>query len=202
MAKPRYADANPYVVAYLRTGDYVRDRQIPGIFECFRLTGPHARGELRQIWLELRDEILDAWIAERPGTRPYGWWEFDAPRWRPEAWCRDLSAEVAAWFCEPRRRVGGIGTPTYDVLNVMPEFAFGVPTSWVSRYDELHYEGFTGLAPRADDPPRFESQASYLDRHGLLPAAERRVLTATDFAPEILELPVDDDDADRPGRTD
>jgi hypothetical protein len=99
------------------------------------------------------------------------------------------------------------------VLNVIPEFACGIPTSWVSAFDEQYYNGrardihgtpigteyhegmFEGLAPRAEDPPRFESQASYLDRHGLLTPGERRVLTAIDFAPEILDLTADDESA-------
>jgi hypothetical protein len=39
-----------------------------------------------------------------------------------------------------------------------------------------------------DDPPVFESQASYLLRLGLLDASERRRLTAADFAPERAAL--------------
>jgi hypothetical protein len=90
------------------------------------------------------------------------------------------------WTCEPRRRVGGVGTPAYEVLNVVPEFACGLPIAWVSHYDETHYaRPFTGVAPRADDPPRFESQASYCDRHDVLTTRERRILTAVDFAPEV-----------------
>ena len=33
-------------------------------------------------------------------------------------------------------------------------------------------------------PPQFESQATYLDRHGLLTPAERTGLSESDFAPE------------------
>ena len=33
------------------------------------------------------------------------------------------------------------------------------------------------------DPPLFESEASYLDRLGLLTKAERQALTAADFQP-------------------
>lgn len=94
---------------------------------------------------------------------------------RPAAWW---------WFdaAEPRARVGGTGTPAH-----LPECLCGIPTSWF-EIDQ-------------DDPPRFESQATYLDRHGLLTPAERRVLTARDFAPEILTLAADDDD-DRAGGAD
>ena len=123
IAKPRYQDANPFVVAFFHTGEYPRDpvtSQRGEMWECFRLCHPysphaHVHAAMRQVWLELRDELLAAWIAERPGTRPYAWWLFDEPRWRPEdrpERYRDLGAWAAQWLAEPRRRVGGIGTPS------------------------------------------------------------------------------------------
>lgn len=33
---------------------------------------------VRRCWEELRDELLERWIAARPGTRPWAWWQFDA----------------------------------------------------------------------------------------------------------------------------
>jgi hypothetical protein len=219
VVKPRYQDVNPFVLELLRTGEWPRPNRhrddlgaVHLAWECFQLCGPHATERLRQLWLELRAEILTDWIAETPGTRPEGWWEFDAPRWqladRPARW-RDLALTE---FCEPRRRVGGTGTAQHDVLNVTPAFAFGIPTLWVSVFDEEYYNGrrrdllgnpigtdyhdgdFAGLAPRADDPPTFEAQATYLDRHDVLTPSERRVLTPRDFEPEPLEPPVDEDD--------
>jgi hypothetical protein len=29
---------------------------------------------LRPMWQQHRDEIMAAWLEERPGRRPYGWW--------------------------------------------------------------------------------------------------------------------------------
>jgi hypothetical protein len=212
IAKPRYEDVNPFVVAYLQTGDHPPDRIAPDqrhdMWECFKLTGPRVRAALREVWREVADDLLDQWIAERPGTRPYGWWLFDAPRWRPEdrpEWCHDVPEGIVRWIAEPRRRVGGIGTPAHEVLNILAEFAFGMPIIWVTAFDEAYYNGrardihdhpigtdypeghFPGLAPRADDPPRYEAQASYCDRHGVLRPDERRVLTARDFEPEIAD---------------
>ena len=37
------------------------------------------RRTLRQSWEENRDEVLAVWIAERPGTRPSCWWQWEAP---------------------------------------------------------------------------------------------------------------------------
>ena len=33
---------------------------------------------LQQAWKRRRDELLPAFIAENPGTRPWAWWAFDA----------------------------------------------------------------------------------------------------------------------------
>src|SRR5262249_38366366 len=40
----------------------------------------------RVAWNELRAEILDEFIANNPGHRPWAWWQFDAPepRRQPE----------------------------------------------------------------------------------------------------------------------
>ena len=46
----------------------------------------------------------------------------------------------------------GTGTPAYEVRAVVRSFTYGIPDAWVG-IDE-------------SDPPTFESQASYLKRHG------------------------------------
>lgn len=33
-----------------------------------------------QAWNELRKEILDEWLQNHPGTRPFAWWAFDMPK--------------------------------------------------------------------------------------------------------------------------
>jgi hypothetical protein len=33
----------------------------------------------RELWNEIKATELAKWIKERPGTRPFAWWEFDAP---------------------------------------------------------------------------------------------------------------------------
>ena len=35
--------------------------------------------ELREAWEYGREELLRQWLVEHPGTRPPGWWRFDAP---------------------------------------------------------------------------------------------------------------------------
>ena len=148
------------------------------------------------------------WLRTAPGTRPWAWWQYDAPRWRLEDMPRRLQVPGAFWIgrlAEPRRRFGGTGTPTYECFNYVPEFDRGIPRSWVSAFDERYYRGlaidihgkpigqeyrsgtFAGRAPAPNDPPLFESEPAYLDRHGLLTLAERRVLSTDDFEPVRLD---------------
>ena len=122
-----------------------------------------------------------------------------------------LVGRRASGFVQVAKRGVIEATPQYEVLNVAPAFSFGIPTAWVSTFDEDYYNGaaqdvdghaigveyhagdFTGLAPRHDDPPTFEAQASHLLRHNLLTDAERRPLSDADFAPERIAIPADDE---------
>jgi hypothetical protein len=58
------------------------------------------------------------------------------------------------------------------------------------RYHEGH---FPHNAIDPNNPPRFESQAAYLERHGLLSPEERRRLPADAFEPELVTTDDDDD---------
>lgn len=197
-------ELSPYVLGFLRTGVIPERGDEPGWFDCFQRTHDDGAG-LRDDWEAVRDAVLAAWIAESPGTRPWAWWRFDSPaateipeRIRDTCWARQ--------YRDPRRRLGGIGTPAYEALNIAPCFAFGLPTSWVTADDVALYNGqaldvrgvridmgcepgdfpFDAIDPT--DPPRFESEAAYLERHGLLTSAERRRLPATTFDPERIEI--------------
>jgi Rad3-related DNA helicase len=33
----------------------------------------------QQAWKELQKEIMEQWLTEHPGTRPWAWWRFDLP---------------------------------------------------------------------------------------------------------------------------
>jgi hypothetical protein len=204
------APVSDAVIHLLRTGDL--PEKGPGWFEAFEKSrDPHScRTDtgLFADWQIVRDEILEDWIDTAPGSRPWAWWVFDAPRWTgpfPER-CAPLE-----WYmrkiAEPRRRVGGVGTPSHEVLNVWPHFSFGLPTAWVSAFQESYYNGrardihgerigteyhdghFAGLAPRPADLPRFESEPTYLERHGLLTPDERRLVPAEAFEPEAIAAP-------------
>jgi hypothetical protein len=35
--------------------------------------------DARELWESHREQLLSDWIAEFPGSRPWGWWKFAAP---------------------------------------------------------------------------------------------------------------------------
>ena len=102
----------------------------------------------------------------------------------------------------PRKRLGGTGTPAYDVLACVPTFAYGIPTIWITPWQVRYYSGtavdvhgvpiggelreFKGVAIGVDDPPVYESQATFLDRIGLLLPGERKRLKKADWDAESI----------------
>jgi hypothetical protein len=123
--------------------------------------------------------IVEEWIADHPGTRPTCWWKFEAPG--------------------PRVRCGGIGTPSHERLANVLWLHLGVPRDWINdgilaTYVRLGSDlGVPAIDPC--NPPVFESQATFLDRHGLLLPGERRRLSAADFKPERITDILDFSDA-------
>jgi hypothetical protein len=111
-----------------------------------------------QAWHDHRAAMLDTWIAERPGTRPWAWWRYEAldPR-------RILKLE-------PRTsatvifRAQGIGLS---------------PEIWATKT-------LMGNA-QPDVRLVIEAQAEYLRRNALLLPTELRALKPDDFSPVVLE---------------
>lgn len=153
----------------------------------------------KAFWESNKDEVLGAWAKESPCTRPSHWWLYDAPK------APIKGGEHMGIFGAPqaqRERLGGVGTPSSEVLNIVPHFTLGIPNSWVSQWNVRYYNGrandihgapigtnynegdFEGLAIDPNDPPTYESQAAYLQRHGLLTKDERAHLGKN---PELLE---------------
>jgi hypothetical protein len=112
------------------------------------------------------------WAAHRAEIMA-GWIDARAGTRPAEWWCREAP--------EPRRRrLGGVGAAAHEVSAVALTLDFGIPRAW------------TAIDPA--DPPTFESQATYLRRHGLLTPEERARLTAGAFKPETVEPDHDDDE--------
>ena len=127
---------------------------------------------IRQAWEEHRPALLTEWIRQYPGTRPWAWWKFDSPKEPVPGWDHER------WDSAQRRRLGGTGTPSHEVLNVWGGFEKGIPNSWIDQWEADYYNGrmkdihgkpiptkykegdFKGMAIDPEDPPRFESEAA------------------------------------------
>jgi hypothetical protein len=138
------------------------------------------RQSFPEIWEYHVDAVLAEWVTDKPGTRPSLWWLWNAPRYS--------GPERAQWItchlCDPRLRLGGVGTPKSDRLAHVQRFAFGVPRDWIDADDVRIFDTLADVAPYDDDdPPIFESQASYLARHDLLLPGERERLAPDAFEP-------------------
>jgi hypothetical protein len=160
--------------------------------------------EIKALWVHNRDEVLKWWADNHPCTRPGPWWEYDAPK---ELVHGCDGTEFFAYQTY-RLRLGGIGTPAHEVLAYVPASTLGIPDSWVERWSVDYYNGravdihgerigteykeghFKVVAIDPDDPPAYESQAAYLQRHGLLTAEEKQYLKKHRelMEPEVIEF--------------
>jgi hypothetical protein len=146
-----------------------------------------------EAWQEYKKSLLPLWIKKHPCSRPWAWWKYEAPS-------RD--DPIYGKLTDPRQRIGGIGTPSHEVLCIVPHFKKGIPDIWVTEWMVDFYNGrkkdihskpigtnykegdFEGNAIDPNDPPAFESEAVYLERHGLLTEYEKTYLTKH---PELLK---------------
>lgn len=121
--------------AYFESGDCTHET-CPKRAETFILASPHKRDEQRQVWKTCRTELLQEWTRKHPCTRPHAWWQHEAPK-EPVGPEWDYRRFDAA----QRRRIGGVGTPSHEVLCVAPSFEYGLPPSWVSQWEADYYNG-------------------------------------------------------------
>lgn len=132
----------------------------------FNFSKDHQR---RPVWERTKYEIMEKWAREHPGTRPWAWWRYDAPR--DAALSSEWREDV---FPIQRRKLSGSGIPAWERTPALfPVVNFGVPSMADIDWGDL---------------PIFESQATYLKRHGLLPKSEENRLETTDFEPEVINF--------------
>lgn len=117
--------------------------------------------ERRALWAEHRERILSEWVAAYPGTRPSHWWRYDAPRLPARQHGKYADCFFAQDLIQPRRQIRGTGVPAHTVSAQVPQWRLGIPE---------HMEKVNLL-----DPPIFESQIEYLERHKLLMPQERGI---------------------------
>ena len=170
-AKARLAtEVSDAVWAWLN--DEPKQAWIDGYFEVLDLEQHEEK--LRSVWESVETELLDRWIADKPGTRPAIWWRVVAPR-------QPVGTFPGRYYDgtlpEPRKLLTGKGCPAWEKLAYGPSYDHGLPTLW---YD-VH----------PDDSPTFEAEATYLERYGFLTAAEKKVLQQADYAPVTVEYEFD-----------
>lgn len=186
-------------IAYLSDDNTVSDDNDFTLW-CYRhaLRGLDHEPKPDELWRQYRDEFLPVFIAKNPGRRPLPWWQWDAPRWNDPF----EGVYFHGTLPEPRQRIGGTGTPNYEVLAYVPDFHKGIPTGFVTQFDEEYYNGrrkdihgnpigteykeghFKGKAIDPDDPPLYQSEAAYLLRYDLLLPQEKKYLASHS---ELLE---------------
>lgn len=163
--KARIEPVEDWKILFLKTGE---DPEPYGLDSWLFCTDPKQQQQ-RQAWNDHRQGILSAWIKTMPGTRPWAWWQFEAPR-DPEYMNGTFWENT---FPIKRSRIGGTGISMSDRYPCWLEaLIFGIPKTWSS------------LDP--EDPPTFESQASYLKRHDLLTKTEIKLLKPSDYEPESI----------------
>ena len=171
--KDRKEEIPQHILAHLlceeeSTAEFRKDDYVA--WDYLQLDFPTVSSGAQEIWERTKAIVLPEWIRRHPGTRPPFWWHFDAPR-EPKGLFPGCYYDGRFAI---RKRLGGIGRPIWEKLNYVPQFECGLPEQW----DEPSID--------PDDPPVFESQATYLQRHGLLEREEMRKLKAVDFKPEYL----------------
>lgn len=119
----------------------------------------------RELWEEYRDDFLPTFILKNPGRRPIAWWHWDAPR-QPD---QGSGFWYEGTLPQPRMKIDGKGKLHQGYV---PFCEYGIPQHWDPKT----------LNP--DDPLIFESQATYLDRYGLLTESEKRHIKKH---PELME---------------
>ncbi|CAM5276990.1 hypothetical protein [Rhodanobacter lindaniclasticus] len=165
LARARHAPIDPVHWAILT------DAELPANVNPFLAADRTHDHVMRPLWEEHRAGILADWIAAHPGTRPYCWWRFDAPRATASTAGRYAGTATGAKMIEPRLLLSGFGKPLHEAMNYGPSYAYGIP-KWYGD---------------PDNPPTFETQHAYLKRHGLLERGERAPRSEPETLPERIE---------------
>lgn len=141
--------------------------------------------KIRKAWEMIGEAVTRDFIKDHPCTRPWAWWMWSAPRQNDS----DIDCYWHGTLPEPRLRIGGSGTPSFECMGTAPGFRFGLPSFPTAVHADAGLCAINDV-PDPDDLPVFESQAAYLKRHGLLTPAEKRWLAGHPAAlqPEIIKV--------------
>jgi hypothetical protein len=118
---------------------------------------------IRAAWGELRSTILPAWIRERPGTRPYGWWRFDAP---PPARRERIDGGIHP-HDNAARKLHIAKSDREDFWRRAYGLHFGLPGLFIFPHDKDLYDDWWATF-RGGESKIWEPEWSFLVRHNLL----------------------------------
>jgi len=145
--------------------DLTDEERHENLLHCLHGCGIKTRvlpeASLRELWIAVRREVLDEWIREYPGTRPWAWWRFDMP----EGTRREVLDGGTHPFDCPRRRA--------HVRELVVDA--GAATDF-ERAAYALYRGKPKMVFRFERLREYESEAEYLRRLDLLKNAEEREL--------------------------
>ena len=112
-------------------------------------------------WHDLRDELLEQWIQDKPFTRPDVWWRYDAPELRR---CTNgvhpFDRPAFIDYCREWEAI----YPDSNITECTKKTWYGVPCIWGP--------------PELDGTAEFETERAYLERLDLLTDHERQLLDA------------------------
>jgi hypothetical protein len=117
---------------------------------------------IKTAWESLRPAILLAWIRERPGTRCYAWWRFDAPGRRERIDGRPHP------FDDKQRTLHVAASDNQRFWKKAYSLHFGMPGCHVMAFDKDLARDFMANRLRGRESHVFEPEWSFLVRHDLL----------------------------------
>jgi len=154
---------------------------LPSVFALGEVN-PDFELAAHRFWLEIEQAAMRQWTERYPGQRPpaFWWWRSsDEPLRQRLGGCGETWVTGRHPF-SPYRPVGI--SRRSDAMNlVTPELP-----DYGATWRGLPIAGWNNTDP--GNPPIFESEASYLDRRGLLLPGEKRRLCGADFQPVVLAL--------------
>jgi hypothetical protein len=144
--------------------------------------------DLEKAWNRNQERVLEYFKREYPGSRPSHWWMFSAPKAAPGTYLNKVGTDLDRdrKLPEPRRKLSGLGRPSWELMALVPYLEYGLPMNWTvaDTFEGAVKDWLCGGSVEDTDPPKFESQAEYLKRHSLLTREEEN---RADFTPAVME---------------
>ena len=128
--KGKKGDIPEWLEKWFVTGIYPTGKE-EGALDCFLLSGPGRKDELKATWESCWSVILRGFIRDKPGRRPWPWWKFDSP--------------------ENRLKLSGQGLADHEKYkSIRPSFFIGIPKyfSDIDENDPLLYESEAAFLKR------------------------------------------------------